>query len=64
MRPKLKRPLRSYTRVLLAQRTSSGIARIGKEFRIRSALSLIECLKISAAHIDLAAHFEDIRRIA
>ena len=64
MRPEPQRPRCGYACIFLPKRSGGSIARIGEEFCILVFLSGIERCKGSALHIDLAAHFEDIGKIA
>ncbi len=64
MRPEPQRPRGGDARVLLPQRARRGVARIGEQFSARFLLRRVEREKVGARHIDLAAHLEDLGRIA
>ena len=61
IRKKFKRPLFGHFRVKMAQTTGRRIARIGKYFAAFGFLPFIQGREIGMAHINLAAHFNNIR---
>ena len=58
-----QRAARGDGRIELAQGTGGRVARIGEDLLARLLLALVERGEIGVAHIDLAAHLEDLGRI-
>ena len=60
----MKGALSRYARVKLAQRPSSGVARVGKRFFAGCFLSDIEGQKVGLMHDAFAANFQNIGHFA